>query len=349
MPAHLFISVIVPSRDRPALLADCLADLRGNAYPRREIIVVDQSRGSETAAAVRRAASLDTSLRYVRSDTTGSSRAQNVALELARGEILAITNDDCRPAANWLERIAKEFVANPEVVAVFGPFLPLRPPGDTLAVAALTGRRRRVQRGLEEVWRLGYGGNMAFRRRVVTEAGGFDEMLGPGSLQEWGCNDVDLVYRVLRKGGTAVYAPDVVVRHVQQFRLRGALRREASYARGAGAIIAKLLRCGDENAWRLLAQRLWPLGPGRNWPELVESMGGGSRWAVAARTLYRVYCWTALIPSGVIAGWRQPVHDTKHMVYRSDVSFREGSSNVAKNQCDHPVVPRRDDKRTVGA
>ncbi len=319
MPTFPFISVIVPSRDRPALLADCLADLRGNEYPWREIIVVDQSRGSKTAAVVRRAASLDTSLRYVRSDTTGSSRAQNVALEISQGEVLAVTNDDCRPAVNWLRRIAGEFVANPEVVAVFGPFLPLCPPGDTLAMAALTGRRRRVQRGLEEVWRLGYGGNMAFRRRAVIEAGGFDEGLGPGSPRGWGCNDVDLIYRVLRNGGTVVYTPDVVVRHVQQFRLRRALRREASYARGAGAIIAKLLRCGDENTWRLLAQRLWPVGPGRNWPELVESMGGGSRWVVAARALYRVYCWTVLIPSGVIAGWRQPLQDPDHMLYRKIV------------------------------
>ncbi|MBN1814990.1 MAG: glycosyltransferase [Anaerolineae bacterium] len=311
-----FISVIVPTRDRPALLADCLAKLRANAYRHREVIVVDQSCGDETAAMVWSAACLDRSIRYVRSDTSGSSRAQNVALRVACGELLAITNDDCRPAANWLGRIVEEFMVDREVVAVFGPFLPLRPPGGALSVAALTGRRRRVQHGMEEVWRLGYGGNMAFRRQAVTEAGGFDEMLGPGSPHGWGCNDVDLVYRVLRNGGTAVYVPDVVVWHVQQFGLSQALRREASYARGAGAIVAKLLRCGDQNAWRLLAQRLWPVGPGRTWGELAQSMAGGCWWAVGVRAMHRVYCLTILIPLGALAGCRQPLSDKGRLLYR---------------------------------
>jgi GT2 family glycosyltransferase len=219
---------------------------------------------------------------------------------------------------DWLARIAEEFASSPEVVAVFGPFLPLRPLGGALAVAALTARRRRVQRGLEEVWRLGYGGNMAFRRQAVIETGGFDEMLGPGSPRGWGCNDVDLVYRVLRRGGVAVYAPDVVVWHVQRFGLRQALRREAAYARGAGAIVAKLLRCGDENAWCLLAQRLWPVGAGRTWRELVESVGGGRWWAVGVRAMYRVYCLTVLVPLSAVTSSRQPLSDVERMLYQDN-------------------------------
>jgi glycosyltransferase involved in cell wall biosynthesis len=321
MSATPFISVILSTRDRPALLADCLADLRVNDYAQREIIVVDQSRGDETAAVVQRAASLDPSLRYVRTDTTGLSRAQKVALASARGEVVAFTNDDCRPAADWLACLAAEFAPAPEVVAVFGPFLPLTPSPGTLAVATLTTRRRRVQRGpREEVWRLGYGGNMAFRRQAVIDAGGPDEMLGPGSPRNWGCNDIDLIYRVLRVGGLAVYAPDVVVWHVQQFGLRQALQREAVYARGAGALIAKLLRCGDKNAYHLLMQRVWPLGPGRNWRGLLESIAGGHWWAVVVRALFRTYCVVFLIPSGIIAGWRQPLQNVEHMLYQGSAA-----------------------------
>lgn len=315
-----FISVILPTRDRPALLADCLACLQANDYPQREIIVVDQSQGTETSAIVQHAATLDPSLRYIRDDTPGSSHAQNTALALARGEIVAMTNDDCRPATNWLARLAEEFASNLEIVAVFGPFLPLSSSSQTVSVAALTGRQRWSPRHPHEVWRLGYGGNMAFRLQAVLDAGGLDEMLGPASPRGWGCNDVDLIYRVLRSGGVAVYAPDVVVWHVQQYDLRQALRREAAYARGAGAIVAKSLRCGDRYAWRLLAQRLWPLGPGRNWPELLESLDGGRRLATTARVLYRVYCLVALIPSGICAGWRQPLQDTGRLLYRSSLA-----------------------------
>lgn len=312
----LFVSVILPTRDRPALLADCLAQLCADPYPRREIIVVDQSAADQTAAIVARAAGREATLRYIRSEPLGASHAQNVALAAARGEVVAITNDDCQPEAGWLARLAGEFEADPEVVAVFGPFLPRLTARQALAVAALTGKCRRVQRGVEEIWRLGYGGNMAFRRDALIAAGGFDDRLGPGAGRGWGCSEIDPIYRVLRRGGVAVYNPDIVVWHVQQFGLRQALRHEATYARGAGAMLAKLLRCGDPNAGRLLAQRLWPVGPGRNWAELLESMGGRNGWAVAVRALYRFYCLAVLIPQGLLDGWREPVQDTRLMLYR---------------------------------
>jgi GT2 family glycosyltransferase len=328
-PGNPFISVIVPTRDRPDLLADCLAGLGLNDYAPREIIVVDQSRDEQTAAAVSLAAARDSTLRYVRSRTQGSSRAHNVALEQARGELIAITNDDCRPAADWLAQLAGEFVSSPDVVAVFGPFLPLRLSPKALAVAALTARRRRVQRGLEEVWRLGYGGNMAFRREALLASGGLDEMLGPGSPRGWGCNDIDLIYRALRPGGLAVYNPDAVVWHVQHYDLWQALRREAAYARGAGALVAKLFRCGDKNAWRVLRQRLWPTGPGRNWSEFLESLGSGSRWAVAVRALYRIYCLAVLIPWGALDGWQAPVQDSQRMLYRAGLPLAGGHTDAA--------------------
>jgi len=314
------ISVILPTRDRPVLLAGCLACLQANDYPQREIIIVDQSQDDETATVVRHAAALDDSLRYVRSGAVGSSRAQNIALALARGEVVAMTNDDCLPATDWLERIAAEFTADPEVVAVFGPFLPLGLSPRTVPVAALTGRRRWTPRSPHQVWRLGYGGNMAFRLEAVLAVGGWDEMLGPGSPRGWGCNDVDLIYRVLRRGGRAVYDPSIIVWHMQQHNLRQALRREAAYARGAGAIVAKLLRCGDRSGWHLLAQRLWPLGAGRNWQELLESLDGGRWWTTTVRALYRMCCLVALIPLGLYAGWRQPLQDHERTLYQNSLT-----------------------------
>lgn len=324
-----YISVIIPTRARADLLAQCLDNLGANDYVSREIIVVDQSEDRATAQVVQQAAQHDPSLRYVHSTTLGSSRAQNIAVELARGEAIAITNDDCLMDTHWLTRIALEFTADSQVVAVFGPFLPLSSSQPTVAVATLTGKRRRVQRSLEEIWRLGYGGNMAFRRQRVIEAGGWDELLGPSSPRGWGCNDVDLIYRVLRRGGLAVYAPDIVVWHVQHYDLRQVLRREAAYAYGAGAIVMKGLRCRDRQAWHLLAQRLWPVGPGRTWSELRTSLKGGSRWTTLVRALFRIYGLIVLIPRGMLQSCLQPIADVEHMLYQGGV--REGSTDVAQD------------------
>ena len=85
MTSNPLITIIIPTRDRPDLLDGCLASLRANPYPHREIIVVDQSAGGETEQIVRKDAEIDPSIRYVYSDQPGSSHANNIGLAMARG------------------------------------------------------------------------------------------------------------------------------------------------------------------------------------------------------------------------------------------------------------------------
>lgn len=58
----------------------------------------------------------------------------------------------------------------------------------------------------------GTGANMAFRRRVLQELGGFDPSLGAGTPTRGG-DDLDIFFRVLKADWALVYEPAAVVYH----------------------------------------------------------------------------------------------------------------------------------------
>jgi glycosyltransferase involved in cell wall biosynthesis len=83
------VSVIVPTRDRPALLAEALASLRAQSVTDFECIVVDDA-GSEPAALPE-----DARFRLVRrGEAGGPAQARNTGIEHARGRCVAFLDDD---------------------------------------------------------------------------------------------------------------------------------------------------------------------------------------------------------------------------------------------------------------
>jgi glycosyltransferase involved in cell wall biosynthesis len=108
-------SVIVPSYERQAHLPTLLDCLARQAFRDFEVILVDQS-----AAAWRvpdEYASLD--ILYEHTDLKGTSRARNLGAWLARGDVVAFTDDDCQPQPDWLQN-ARQYFENPRVVGVEG-------------------------------------------------------------------------------------------------------------------------------------------------------------------------------------------------------------------------------------
>ena len=102
------VSVIIATRNRSALLAHTLEALRLQHWPRErfEVIVADNGSCDDTRGVVLRAAQGPDapSLRYLFVAAAGKSHAVNAALEIARGELFALTDDDVRAEPAWLER-----------------------------------------------------------------------------------------------------------------------------------------------------------------------------------------------------------------------------------------------------
>jgi cellulose synthase/poly-beta-1,6-N-acetylglucosamine synthase-like glycosyltransferase len=99
---------------RPQQLAGCLRALSRLRYPRDrfEVIVVDDGRPTPPSAVVESYwAQMDVRLHSQRK--SGPATARNRGAARATGELLAFTDDDCAPAADWLDRLAETLAANP--------------------------------------------------------------------------------------------------------------------------------------------------------------------------------------------------------------------------------------------
>ncbi|HEY3475062.1 MAG TPA: glycosyltransferase, partial [Anaerolineales bacterium] len=108
------VSVVVPTYKRPHLLRNCLNALVNQQYPPEayEIIIVDDACSEETRALVEGFSGQAyvcksdscAQIRYaIAAQTQGPAAARNVGWQMARGEIIAFTDDDCLPEANWLQ------------------------------------------------------------------------------------------------------------------------------------------------------------------------------------------------------------------------------------------------------
>jgi len=116
--------------------------------------------------------------------------------KLAGTEIVAFTDDDTIPDRHWLTEIVRGFWAAPRVGCVTGPILPseLATPAQ-LWIEQFGGYSRGFKRRVYDLGvnrppdslfpyaagRFGSGANMAFRRSLLLDLGGFDPALGGGT------------------------------------------------------------------------------------------------------------------------------------------------------------------------
>jgi cellulose synthase/poly-beta-1,6-N-acetylglucosamine synthase-like glycosyltransferase len=117
--ASPMISVVVCTYNGKRTLHECLEHLAKLDYPNHEVIVVDD--GSTDGAASQ---ALSYGFRLIRTENGGLSRARNVGLEAAAGEIVAYIDDDAYPDKDWLTYLAHTF-STTDYVGVGGPNLPV--------------------------------------------------------------------------------------------------------------------------------------------------------------------------------------------------------------------------------
>src|SRR5437660_1713322 len=114
-----FVSIVVPTHNRPEQLKESLRLLLDLRYPRYEILVVDNAPSSNaTYQLVRQTYGYASQLRYLREDIPGISRARNMGIAHAQGEIIAFTDDDVSVHPNWLTELVRGFEVAEKVGAI---------------------------------------------------------------------------------------------------------------------------------------------------------------------------------------------------------------------------------------
>jgi GT2 family glycosyltransferase len=200
------------------LLETLLPSLAAQTYDDLEVVVVDDC-------------SSDDSREYVASEwpavrllTTGPSNvgvaaAFNFAVSAARGELVALLNNDIELAVDWLEQLVAGIDRHPQAAAVTGKTLnfwrrgELDGAGDVFTLSATAHRRGIGERDEgqfdteEEVFAVSAGAAL-YRAAALTDVGPFDE-----SFVAY-LEDVDWGLRAQLAGYRAWYVPAAVAYHM---------------------------------------------------------------------------------------------------------------------------------------
>jgi glycosyltransferase involved in cell wall biosynthesis len=187
------VSVVVPTYERHDLL-DRLCERLGNQEFRDfEVVVVDQS----ATRWANESALHGFELLYVHSDLKGAARARNVGASVARGDLLAFTDDDCLPEVDWLANAVACF-EDSGVGGVEG--LVRSEKLDSEAFRTVTNEFSELQGFLTA--------NLFVRSRVFWTVNGFDEHFDNPHFRE----DTDFGWRASAHGEFR-FARNVVVFH----------------------------------------------------------------------------------------------------------------------------------------
>ncbi|MET0579730.1 MAG: glycosyltransferase, partial [Ilumatobacteraceae bacterium] len=244
----------------------------------------------------------DARFRYQRSALTGKGAGLNEGLAMARGSIVALTDDDCELPAGWAIDMARILGAHPRVAVLFCNVVPV-PHDRTLGyVPAFERSDTRLLTSVGALRHgLGLGAGMAVRRDVVVGLGGFDASFGPGgrfpSADEW-----DTAIRVLLAGWHVYETPELSIVHdgYRSFAEGKAHARRDWIA--LGAVCAKPLRAGHPG---FIGIALWMFASKALLPPLTD---------VVHLRMPRGLARIAGFLSGFVAGLRTPV-DTATMIY----------------------------------
>jgi glycosyltransferase involved in cell wall biosynthesis len=269
------ISVVVPTRDRPALLDECLTTLVAVLGPEDEVIVADSASSDPAVATVATAHGA----RLVRCDRPGASVARNAGWRAARHDLVAFIDDDVRVTDDWPDTVTAVFATYPDLAFLTGRVdVPPHQQG-TARPVAITDDDEAVVIDTATGGTVGQSANMAARRSALEKVDGFDEQLGPGGPRGAVSEDVDLYDRLLANGCPGRYEPSVRAFHVQ-WRARGALVRvDWHYGLGAGFRVAKLVRTDRRRAGPVARQSFWRWGLHSIWAALRQRYASGVVYA----------------------------------------------------------------------
>jgi glycosyltransferase involved in cell wall biosynthesis len=254
------ISVIIGTYNRCDVLRGALDSLLGqdSGGIDYEVIVVDNNSTDDTHNMVEslRDKFGSSKLIYCFERTQGVSHARNRGIGMARGRLIAFTDDDIRPAQNWIASVREGFDKFPNADCIGGRVLP--PPKTEFPVWLTTKHWTPLalldlgDKPIDLDVRNGPGlvaANLAVRASVFADVGLFQPELqrvknGIGSME-----DHEFQLRLAAANKRLVYLPDLVV-YAQVLKERLTKDYHRRWHRGHGYFYA-MMRASDFEASKM--------------------------------------------------------------------------------------------------
>jgi cellulose synthase/poly-beta-1,6-N-acetylglucosamine synthase-like glycosyltransferase len=221
-----FISIVIATKNREALLAETLDALAAQRWPgdRFEVLIADNGSTDDTRRVVKRMAARTAlpRIKYKYVSRPGKSHAVNAILPQARGSLIAMTDDDVCPEPDWLERLAAAFgeTGADFVAGRIKPRWECSPPSwlssalyGVLAIPDNGDKRLTLGPDADGRDVMPVGANMAVRTSVIRRLGGLRHDFGKlsGTLRTG--EDHEFFLRMLQRGYRGVYEPTALVTH----------------------------------------------------------------------------------------------------------------------------------------
>lgn len=226
------ISVVIPTYDRPLELDACLDALGRSTYPRErfEVVVVDDGSPMPLDDVVdphRRSLTIT----LERQSNAGPAAARNRGAAMARGALLAFTDDDCLPDPDWLTVLSRHAAERPD--HMIGGRTINQLDGNPFSSASQHLVSYLYEYGLRSAGAMPWTGffasnNLAVPADAFRRIGGFDVDF-PLAAGE----DRDFCARWNEAGLPAYHAPDAVIRHRHRLGPGSFWRQHWNYGRGA--------------------------------------------------------------------------------------------------------------------
>lgn len=271
-PDPIGISVVVPVRDRQAMLREVLKRWEAQSYEedKFEILVVDDGSAEPLDALVKGFPHV----RLLRASEPGApfraGQARNLGVQHARFPIVQLADCDIAVdadflwAVDWVHRRIPQAVLlgaisgyNLHAIGQLHRLEDIAEVDDLTTVPLILDRQREpVLRSvidnadwLEAPWTLFYTGNVSMPKALFDEASGFSD-----AFEGWGLEDLDLGLRLHRKGATYVASRFAVGLHLEdedEAKPRNPFRRQTPTEEDFAPYLANLemwkaLRADDE-------------------------------------------------------------------------------------------------------
>jgi len=229
------VSIIVPNWNSKDLLRACLKSIVNLTYPNYEIIVVDNASADGSPEMVK---TEFPNVKIIANERNlGFAAGCNVGIKSAKGEMIALFNNDAVADPSWLTELVNTISYSSDIGIVGGVILYYKPKGIIWSaggrIDAITGTSWRIAYGkpigeLGNVEDVDYicGCALLIRREVIAKIGLLNEDYF--MYRE----DVDWNLRAKRAGYKCTISPSGVVWHKVPFKRNTPLAAYSHYATG---------------------------------------------------------------------------------------------------------------------
>ncbi|MEA3357276.1 MAG: glycosyltransferase [Patescibacteria group bacterium] len=205
------IAVTTAALNEEAIIGQVLSAIKKQTRQPDEVVIVNDGSTDKTGQIIKEFSKKNPNIKYIYQEWAGPANARNKAWRNTNSDICVFTDCNCVPKNNWIEELIKPF-SDKSVGATGGTYETI----NTESILArfigheIAWKYRNVKGEIEAHGTY----NLAVRRKVLEEIGGFNEDYTKPSGEDW-----DLTYKISKKY-KIIYVPTAIVKtkhHPEKF------------------------------------------------------------------------------------------------------------------------------------